>query len=146
MKTIIYFLSTLGLLLYTSSDLFSQDREIGIIQNGKASIANNDNAIAYFKAAYGPSVSVTNMNIQWSNEYKSYFLVGNTNVRGVTGLQLSPTGNQLKATAGPGVEITCAPEGDCVTCNLSDAICQCTFPADASGLCMIVSKLIITTW
>ena len=146
MKTIIYFLSVLAVLLCTSSVLLSQEREIGVIRNGKPMLVNNDVATAYFKAAYGPKISVTDLNIQWSKEHNSYFLVGKTNTRGVTGLQLSESGNGLTGTAGPGIEISCAPTGDCASCNLSDAVCQCTFPPDASGLCMIVSKYMIVTW
>lgn len=146
MKTIIYFLSVFVLQLCTSPVLLSQDREIGVIGGDQPILTNNDNAVAYFKAVYGSSISVSGLNIQWSKEYNSFFLIGTTNARGVAGLQLTPLGTTLKATAGPGIEITCAPSGDCTTCNLSDAVCQCTYPPDATGLCKMVAKRIITVW
>lgn len=146
MKTIIYFLSVLAVLLCASPGLLSQSREIGSIQNGKAVITNMANATSFFKAVYGSGTIVNDVNIQWSKAHNSYFLVGVTNEGRSTGLQLQTISNRLNAADGPKLEIFCRSDVNCHLCNLKDAVCECMDVNNDDGSCMTLSNNVTSVW
>lgn len=146
MKTIIYFLSVLAVLLCTSPGLFSQQREIGEIKDGKPVITNAANVALYFKSVYGAGTELNSSRIQWSKEYRSYFLVGITTEGKTTGLQLQSNANKLNAADGPKLEIFCRSDGDCHLCTMSDAICECLDVNTNAGSCRSGVNNVTSAW
>ena len=146
MKTIIYFLSVLAVLLCTSPGLFSQVREIGDIRNGQPVITNATNVALYFKSVYGPGTELNSSSIQWSKEHKSYFLVGVTSEGKASGLQLQSIANKLNAADGPKLEIFCRSDVNCHLCNLKDAVCECLDVNNDDGSCITMSNNVTSVW
>ena len=123
---------------------------IGQVKNGAGVITNEANAIRVLKANLPPNANVSDLKLEYSGYDVHYFLtakVSNSTVSS-TGIQLTASGNNLLAMAGPGVQLTCSGY-NCGDCRISFTSkgrpqCKCFDPNPASDTrCDMISTITI---
>ena len=123
---------------------------IGQVKNGSGVITNEANAIRVLKANLPPNANVSDLKLEYSDYDVHYFLtakVSNSTVSS-TGIQLTSSGNNLLAMAGPGVQLTCSGY-NCGDCRISFTPkgrpqCKCFDPNPLSDTrCDMISTITI---
>lgn len=127
---------------------------VGEVRNNVGVVTNNQLASSVLKGGLSSSAVISNMRIEWvGGDENKYYLVGSISGDNISskGIQLQQIGTQLRASGGPGVEISCMGH-NCSSCKLIweqwTPRCVCSQSNGQSGesYCEMNSKYIITPW
>ena len=135
-----------------STGAFAQVADVGRLQGGKPVVANLSEATKVLKGGLSKSAIVTDIFIDLETQTGKYFLIGKISNDRVSGkaVELKQEGDILRASAGPGVEITCTGYkcDSCVPKITGGTVrCICTSPAVSSdSRCDMTSKVVVSLW
>lgn len=125
---------------------------LGRVSQGVATLTNEAEAARVLKGGLSASATISDIVIDWSPTENAFFLLGRVSNDKVSGkaIQLVLEGEVLRASGGPGIEITC--EGiNCASClpevKKWKPRCVChDNPKQSDWECNMTSKISISSW